>query len=276
MLCPVIQKVIFSEKAFVERRLPSARGGADGGEFFVKEGSRVQPFDFVAETKDTVRQRLTAGVGGEVVKLLPGKAVLIETSAVIVRGVSGGGEDSEGEIRTAADYDEPIGLKAIGAGGAGGILVGGNVPSLEVFKKAEAVGVKGIVCGGVDFAAFQKTRLPVLLTEGFGKPPLNRKVFEFLKKVEGRHVFLSPGRGELLVARYSDGEEDRREVLDAQSEEVTEPFVEPQRGMGVQVFTSSNFGQMGKVEKVGKDEVEVLLDTGDKIVVPGRNLGIIK
>lgn len=267
MLCPVIQKIIFSKEVFVERRLPPE---ADGGKFFVKEGSKVRPFDFVAGIEDTVHQRLTAGVGGEVVKVLPGKAVLIKTSAVIVRGVVGKGEDDEGEIRIVAGYDAPIELNAIDASCGGGVLVGGFVPSLEVFKKAEAVGVKGIVCGGADFAAFQKTNLSTLLTEGFGRPPLNRKVFEFLKKVEGRHAFLSPGHEELLVARLDDDIED--------VEETSGVFVELKEGMGVQVFTSENFGQMGKVEKILEDEVEVevLLSSEDRIEVPGRNVGIVR
>ncbi len=280
MLCPVIQKVIFSREVFVERRLPSARGGseADGGKFFVKKGSQVRPFDFVAEVPEAPRnqsgQRLTAGVGGEVVKILPGKAILIKTSAVIVRGVVGKGEDDEGEIRIVAESGAPIALNAVDTACAGDILVGGFVPSLEVFKKAEAVGVKGIVCGGTDLAAFQKSTLPTLLTEGFGHPPLNHPAFEFLKKVEGRHVFLSPEREELLVARL--GEDDRSEFLETSSEEVTEVFVEIKKGMEVQVFTEENFGQTGKVEKVLGDTVEVQLDKGDKIVEVGRNIGIIK
>ncbi len=278
MQAPIIQKVIFSKKVFVERRppdLPVGKAGAGKAKFLVKKGSKVRPFDFVAEIKDTVRQRLTAGVGGEVVKILPDKAVLIRTEAVIIRGVVGSGEDSEGEVRIAADYNEPIKLEAIDAGCLGQILVGGNVPTLEVFKKAEAVGVKGVVCGGADFSAFAKTKLPTLITEGFGKPPLNRKIFDFLKNVEGRHVFLSPDHEELLVAHYADGEEGRYELLDAQSEEVTEVFADLKKGMEVQVFTSSTFGQTGKIEKVG-EKIEVLLDGGEKIEVPARNLGIIK
>ena len=261
MPAPVIQKIIFSEKVFVERRL-------DGeGKLLVKEGSKVRPFDFVAEIKNAVRQRLTAGVGGEVVKLLPGKAVLIQTSAVIIRGVAGAGEDSEGEVKIIADYNQPIQLDMVNADCAGDVLVGGYVPKLEVFRKAEAVGAKGVVCGGTDFAALQKTNLPALLIEGFGRPPLNRKVFEFLKSVEGRHVFLSPEHKELLVARHADGEGGK---------EVAEPFAELEKGLEVQVFTFSHFGQTGKVEKVVKGTVEVQLDTSDKIIVPERNVGIIK
>lgn len=266
MQAPVVQKVIFNKRVFVERRLPEA----DHGKFFVKKGSQVRPFDFVAEIRDTVRQRLTAGVGGEVVKLLPGKAVLIQTEAVIIRGVAGRGEDSEGEIRIAAGHDEPIGLELIDADCAGDVLIGGWVPSLEVFRKAEAVGVKGIVCGGADFAAFAKTDLPTLLTEGFGRPPLNHRAFEFLKEVEGRHVFLSPEHEELLVARLADGDEAEAEA------EVTEVFTKLEKGMEVQVFTSANFGRIGKAEKVGESVVEVLLENGDRIEVRGRNVGIIK
>ena len=267
MLCPVIQKVIFSKEIFVERRLPKV----DGGKFFVKKGSKVRPFDFVAEIKDTVRQRLTAGVGGEVVKLLPGKAALIKTAAVIVCGVVGRGEDDEGEIRIAAEHNAPIELSAVDASCAGDVLVGGFVPSLEVFKKAEAVGVRGIVCGGADFAAFQKTNLPTLLIEGFGRPPLNRRVFDFLKKVEGRHVFLSPDHEELLVARSDNEVED--------VEETSEVFAELKKGMEIQNFGASRFGQMGKVGKVSGDMVEVLFDPPEadvKVEVPGRNVGIVK
>ena len=277
MLSPVIQKIIFSPKAFVERQIPP---GTEGGRFFVKEGSKVRPFDFVAEVPEAPRnqgsRRLTAGVPGEVVKVLPGKAVLIKTSAVIIRGVFARGEDSEGEVRIAANYDEPIGLEAIDGSDSGQILVGGSVLSLEVFKKAEAVGVKGILCGGADFVALQRTRLPTLLIDGFGSPPLNREVFDFLKSVEGRHVFLSPERRELLVARHFDGEEDCRELLDNQSEEVSEAFIELEKGFRVQVFTTPYFGQMGRVEKIAGETVVVLLENGDKIEVPGRNLGIIK
>lgn len=264
MQAPIIQKVVFNQKAFVERRL----GGE--GSFLVKKGSKVRPFDFVAEIKDTVRQRLTAGVGGEVVKLIPGKAVLIQTSAVIIRGAAGCGEDSEGEVRIAAGYDGPIRLETVNSDRAGDLLIGGYVPTLEVFKKAEAVGIRGIVCGGADFAAFDKTNLPTLVTEGFGRIPLNRRVFDFLRGVEGRHVFLSPEHRELLVAR------DQRELIEAQSEEVTEPFAEVKTGMEVQVFAGENFGRTGKVGKVLGNQVEVVLDGGDKIVVPGRNIGIIK
>ena len=264
MFCPVIQKIIFSKEVFVERRLPKA----DEGKFFVKKGSQVRPFDFVAEIGDTARQRLTAGVGGEVVKLLLGKAVLIKTSAVIVRGVIGKGEDSEGAIRIVADHNAPIELSSVDAGCAGDVLVGGFVPTLEVFKKAEAVGVRGIVCGGADFAAFRKSNLPILLVEGFGRPPLNRGVFEFLKKVEGRYVFLSPDHEELLVARLGGEFED--------VEETGEVFVKLEKGMEVQIFTSSSFGRIGEVKKIFDDTVELVLDSGDKIVVLGRNVGIIR
>jgi hypothetical protein len=262
MQIPVIQKIISSPEAFVERRLKG------GGEFFVEEGDRVRPFDFVAEVpRGRGRQKLTAGVGGEVVKLLPGKAVLIKTSTVGVRGVVGKGEDDEGEVRIAAEHDASIELDVLDADCVGDILVGGFVPTLEVFKKAEAVGVKGIVCGGADFAAFQKSTLPTLLVEGFGRPPLDREVAEFLKKVEGRHAFLSPDYQELLVAQYPGGEGDQ---------ESSEVFAEIKKGMTVEIFDFRWFGQKGKVVGIDGDMVEAVLDGGDRIEVMGRNVGIIK
>jgi hypothetical protein len=265
MQAPIIQKVISSRKVFVERRLGKE------GKILVEKGSQVRPFDFVAEVPPGGGggggRRLTAGVGGEVVKLMPGKAVLIQTAAVTICGVAGRGEDSEGDVRISAGYDEPIRLEKINSDCAGGLLVGGYVSKLEVFKKAGAVGVRGIVCGGTDFAAFDKINLPTLVIEGFGRPPLNRRVFDFLKEVEGRHVFLSPEHRELLVAYRRDGE--------IVGQEVTEPFAEVKVGIAVQVFAGKNFGRIGKVKKVVEDMVEVDLD-GDEIIVPERNVGIIK
>lgn len=265
MRTPVIQKIVSAKKAFVERR---------GGKFLVKVGQTVKPYDFVAELKDDHRRRLAAGVPGKVVKLLSGKAVLLQTEAAIIRGVFGVGEDAEGEVRVGARHHEPIIAGSLSASDEGAILVAGCVPSLEVLRKAEAVGVRGIVCGGANRSDLTKTSLPVLLTEGFGAVPMNGSVFEFLAGVSGRHVFLSPENMELLVSRHGDHREERPDLFASQVEDA-EPWAEVKVGDAVQIFSLGQFGQSGKVVAIGDNEVEVETD-GGKITVPSRNVGIIK
>jgi hypothetical protein len=270
MRVPIIQKIVLAEEAFVERRLPEA----GKTKFLVKVGQDVKPYDFVAEAKANHRHRLTAGLPGKVAKILPGRAALLQTEAVIIRGVFGIGDDTEGEVRVASQFYEPIVASSLSASGEGAILIGGFLPSLEVIKKAEAVGVRGIVCGGANRLDLLRPSLPILLTEGFGPVPMSPTVFSFLSAVAGRHVFLSPEELELLVARYVDHHDDWQELFLSEAAGV-EPWVEVKVGDAVQVFSFGQFGQLGKVTAIKGDEVEVEVASG-KIYVPGRNVGIIK
>lgn len=263
-MIPVIQKIQRSPECFVERRLPK-----DSGRIFVEKGSKVRPFDFV-------KNNLTAGVTGEVVKILPQKAVLIKSSGVIVRGVFGHGEDSEGEIIVVTKGDQPLKPDLIDQKASSKILVCGFVTSLEVVKKAEAFLSSGLVCGGINKDILPKTKLAMLVTEGFGRIPLNYRTFEFLKKVESRHVFLSPNHKELLVTKRFGSGHDHPDSFDELPEDAAEAFVEPQIGQMVQVFVEQHFGYTGKIKSIKKDQIEIQLDEGGKIVVPERNLGVIR
>lgn len=284
-MIPIIQKIQVSPQCFVERQLPP-----DSGKIFVEEGDKVRPFDFVAEVKSNHQKRLTAGVAGEIVKILPQKAVLIKSSGITVRGVFGHGEDSEGEIIVLTGNDQPLGVDVVDEKVRGKILVGGFLTSLEAVKKAEALLASGVVCGGVNLDILPKTPLTILVTEGFGQVSLNPEVFEFLKKVEGRHVFLSPDHKELLVTKRFGDNKDTLDQFDHLPQETDAVWVSPRVGQTVQVLTAKHFGQIGKIRSLPKRPtrlpsgivttvVEVKLDppeAGGKISVPERNVGVIK
>lgn len=280
-MIPVIQKIELSPECFVERRLPQS-----SGVIFVEEGAKVRPFDFVAEVKDNHKKRLTAGVTGEVVKVLPQKAVLIKSAGVRVRGVFGQGEDGEGEIAILTKEDESLNVPLIDERVGGKILVCGSLTSLEAAKKAEALLANGVVCGSADRHLLPKINLPVLLIEGFGKIPLNSYVYQLLKKVESRHVFLSPDHKELLVAQLFGDKKEPQEVFGPLPDGTDTVFVKAEVGQAVQVFTGNHFGQTGKIKVIHKKTaplpsgviaktVAVELDGGGTIIVPERNVGVI-
>ena len=102
-----------------------------------------------------------------------------------LRGVGGTGEAVHGELVVAVhDPGEELRAAAIDVGATGKIVVGGSRASAETLTRARAMGVAGIVLGGVldkelrDFEAIQRRRrevggltgsFGVLLLEGFGK-----------------------------------------------------------------------------------------------------------
>ena len=110
---------------------------------------------------------------------------MIEVPAARLRGVGGSGEAVHGELVVGVpNPGDELRAAAIDAGATGKILVGGSRASAETLTRARAMGVAGIVLGGVldkelrDFEAIQRRRreaggmtgsFGILLVEGFGK-----------------------------------------------------------------------------------------------------------
>jgi hypothetical protein len=97
---------------------------------------------------------------------------------------------------------EELRAAAIDANATGKIVVGGSRASAETLTRARAMGVAGIVLGGVldkelrDFEAIQRRRreiggltgsFGIVLVEGFGKVALDIQLFEWLRAHQG-HV----------------------------------------------------------------------------------------
>src|SRR5437867_9941148 len=89
---------------------------------------------------------------------------------------------------------------------AGKIVVGGGFVGAEALARARAVGVKGVVVGGmhdqdlrallgydlgVAITGTETVGFTLVLTEGFGRIPMARRTFEMLRKLEGRKASIS-------------------------------------------------------------------------------------
>jgi hypothetical protein len=133
-------------------------------------------------------------------------AITVEVPGTLVRGVGGTGEAVHGELMVAVhDPGEELRATAIDVGATGRILVGGSRASAETLTRARAMGVAGIVLGGVldkelrDFEAIQRRRreigglsgaFGVLLLEGFGKVGIDPQRFGWFKAHAGRMASL--------------------------------------------------------------------------------------
>jgi hypothetical protein len=149
------------------------------------------------------------------VRSVDAAGITVEVPGVLVRGVGGTGTAVHGELVVAVhDPGEELRAAAIDVSATGKIVVGGSRASAETMTRARAMGVAGIVLGGVldkelrDFEAIQRRRrevggltgsFGVLLLEGFGKVGIDPQRFAWFRAHAGRMASLFGADGLLYV-----------------------------------------------------------------------------
>jgi hypothetical protein len=123
-----------------------------------------------------------------------------------LEGIGGIGDAVHGELAVAVhSHDEELRAGAIDVSAAGKILIGGSRASAETLTRARAMGVAGIVLGGIldkelrDFEAIQRRRreiggmsgsFAVVLLEGYGKVALDGQLFAWFRHHAGHMASL--------------------------------------------------------------------------------------
>ncbi len=144
-------------------------------------------------------------VRGEVTSI-DDEGMELRIGGALLEGVGGSGGAVHGELRVAVhEPGEELRASMIDVGATGRIIVGGSRASAETLTRARAMGVAGIVLGGVldkelrDFEATQARRrevggvrgdFAVVLLEGYGKVGLDPGLFAWFRAHEGRMASL--------------------------------------------------------------------------------------
>jgi len=153
-------------------------------------------------------------VRGEISSVEP-DAIEIRIAGALLTGVGGYGRAVHGALSVAVDdpLDE-LRAGAIDVGASGRILVGGSRASAETLTRARAMGVAGIVLGGIldkelrDFEATQSRRrevggigedFAIIVLEGYGKVGLDVDLFGWFKRHDGHMASLFGGDARLYV-----------------------------------------------------------------------------
>ena len=142
-------------------------------------------------------------------------AINVEVRGVQLHGVGGTGEAVHGELAVAVhEPGAELRAGAIDVGATGKILVGGSRASAETLTRARAMGVAGIVLGGVldkelrDFEAIQRRRREIggltgsfglVLLEGFGKVGFDPQLFAWFRRHEGSMASVFGGEHRVYV-----------------------------------------------------------------------------
>ncbi len=214
-------------------------------------------------------EKLAAGVAGKVVDIVEKKAFLVKARATTVRGVWGWGQSCSGSLRIAAQRGESLHANCILPSDGEKILIGGSFLEAEAIKKAQVVGVSGIVVGGMDYSDLDLIResdVSVMVTEGFGRTLMLDFVFQFLENSNKIYTLLMPDRGNLLVARNIDS-----------STVGSHPnvfFKNLEKGDLVQIYSDALFGRTGRVVAADFDSARIESE-GEVLSVLVRNLGLL-
>ena len=222
-------------------------------------------------------------VRGEVIAVAD-DAVELRVAGALVSGVGGSGAAVHGELRMAVhDPAHELRAGAIDVSATGRILVGGSRASAETLTRARAMGVAGIVLGGVldkelrDFEATQQRRrevggvrgdFGVLLLEGYGKVGLDAGLFDWFARHDGHLASLFGDEGRLYV--YDADPPPSRRALLLPGDRVI-AHRRPYAGMGgtlVRVLERQHATESGVVARAGI----VRFEDGRSAVVPLANL----
>ena len=211
-------------------------------------------------------------------------AIEIRIAGALVGGVGGYGRAVHGALSVAVDdpLDE-LRAGAIDVGSSGRILVGGSRASAETLTRARAMGVAGIVLGGIldkelrDFEATQSRRrevggigedFAVIVLEGYGKVGLDADLFGWFKRHDGHMASLFGADARLYV--YEAGPVPARRTLPRAGDRVI-AHRRPHAGVGgrlVRVLEALHATPAGIAVRAGL----VRFDDGRSAVVPLANL----
>ncbi len=222
-------------------------------------------------------------VRGEV-SSVDAEAIEIRVAGVLLQGVGGSGNAVHGELRVAVH--EPGGelrASAIDVGATGRIVVGGSRASAETLTRARAMGVAGIVLGGVldkelrDFEATQQRRrevggvrgdFAVIMLEGFGKIGLEAEMFEWFRAHEGHMASVFGEAARLYV--YDAEPPPARRMLPRAGDRVV-ALRRPFAGLGGELLRTLD-GLQATAAGIRARSAVVSFDDGRTAILPLANL----
>ncbi len=256
---------------------------------------------------------LRAYVDGTAVEVHPRQGVTVETDCTLVQGIFGIGGETWGElVMLATSPDDTVTAAQLQTSMKGKILVCGSFMNADAMKRAAALGVAGLVVGGIHDKDLRELlgydlgvaitgtemsrvdggkRLPLtlVLTEGFGTIPMAAKTFNVLRRHAGQKASVSGVtqiragviRPEIIIP-HQPGAEAACDVGAAVAEKTGIRI-----GDQARIIRDPLFGKIGQVAGLPSDlrqieteshvrVLEVAFPDGTTAVIPRANVEIIE
>ncbi len=241
-----------------------------------------------------------AYIPGTVSNIISKEGVTVTSNGCLIQGIIGIGGEKKGLIKVLEeDFNMSLQEKILPTY-KDKIIVIPSYLSYDIFKILNKIGVKGIVCGGIDYSSLTKIlRRPlgvaitgmedvstVIVTEGFGDISMASRTYNLLKQSHDKFASINGAtqiragvmRPEIFIANKE--ESDNTAIFDEESLVLS-------LGSKVRVIREPHFGKIGVVSdlppKLIKMDTETLAraaeimfdEDGTKEIIPRTNLEVI-
>lgn len=239
-----------------------------------------------------------AYVDGKIIEVVEEEGAVIESVGTFIQGIFGLSGERNGEIVIVTDSPEDeLTADLIKKEHKGKILIGGSIVKMKAIKKAQKIGVNGVVVGGIDdqdvkdllgkdigvaITGHEEIGFTLMVTEGFGQMRMAQQTFDLFKENEGEWASINGAtqiragvmRPEVIIPKDKDSSEVDKKSISSQGLEIGDP---------IRIIREPNFGAIGSIEKMipelteleseSKTRVfEVKLENGEKTIVPRANV----
>jgi len=246
--------------------------------------------------------QVQAYLPGKVCQLIPEEGVEVQCRASFIQGIFGIGGESLGKLVIAVKSpDEVLSEELISEDYKGKIVVGGSLVTAEALRKAEHVGVAGIIVGGFDdsdlknylgydlgvaITGNEDIDITLIVTEGFGQIRMAESTFNLLKANQGKHVSINGAtqiragviRPEVVIPQNSSSNNEAKKAEEGGGLEI---------GSSIRCIRSPYFGKIGKVvnlpHELHKLESETMVRVlelefpdGERAILPRANIEVIE
>lgn len=229
------------------------------------EKAQDESFLFRQEERD---YWLLSGVWGEVVNFVKGHSVLLKTQTLDLHLAACTDISHAGELIVFPNPSKLLEMQYLenyAKDSFGKNIYVGNYVNEELIKRASELGVGGVIAGSTSREAMKLAKRQNIFLgsiSGFGEIPTPKYIFEILKEISSRYVFLEGGRG---IVRIPVPE--LFSPTEVRAANYTGQLRKLKKGLKVQVFEDTYFGFVGKIESIQDDGVRVILDDVSEPVI---------
>lgn len=234
-----------------------------------------------------VSYEMVAGIPGVISDVMADRGVVIRATGAVIQGVYGNGRLETGVMVSLFEKpDDVLSASSIDVNLRGSIVIAGHVDNPAVIKSAAELPLRGMILASITpnvLSAVAQAPFPVLITDGFGRRPMNTAAFKLLTTNVKREVTLNAEiydrqngtRPEVFITLPIS-----QEPAEARSMETFAP------GQTVRVCYLARPSAIGTLVQLRPGlsvlpsglkapAAEIRLETGEQVLVPLTNLEVL-
>lgn len=230
--------------------------------------------------------QMQAGFSGTVVEVIPDRGVILEATGALVQGIWGNGKiNMGGLVNLANSASGALNADRLELSLRGAVGMAGHCRDADALRAAAELPLHGLILGSMTADLVETARqidMPLVLLEGFGNIPINRRAYKILADNEKRDICVN-------AAPLDHYQDERPELLiplpaTAEFPPETDQF---RFGQTVRVLCAPHQSATGTIEEINFEPVllanglrtkvaTIRLENNEKVSIPFTNLEVIE